>query len=345
MVKYSKRSIMFEELKEITYKKEAEFLSQYACFSKDTAGREREEESCPMRTEFQRDRDRIMHSKAFRRMKNKTQVFLAPEGDHYRTRMTHTLDVMQIARSISRVLRLNEDLTEAIALGHDLGHTPFGHTGERTLARLSGGRFKHNEQSVRVCEVIEKDGKGLNLTKEVKDGILNHRSSGNPSTLEGKVVMFADKIAYVNHDIDDAVRAKVLDPKQLPQQYLKIVGETPTKRINNTILSIYNKSNGQPFVEMENEMAEAMSQLRNFMFKNVYNEKAGNSENERADRLLELLFNKFMAEPQKMPEFFVLLLDKYDKTTVVCDYLASMSDTYAINLFNDLFVPQRWVVL
>ena len=228
---------MFEQMKEITYKKEAEFLSPYACFSQNTAGRDRPEESCPMRTEFQRDRDRIMHSKAFRRLKNKTQVFLAPQGDHYRTRMTHTLDVMQIARSIARVLRLNEDLTEAIALGHDLGHTPFGHAGERTLSRLSGGKFRHNEQSVRVCEVIEKDGRGLNLTKEVKDGILNHRSGGKPSTLEGKVVMFADKIAYVNHDIDDAIRAGVLKEGDLPKEYISVVGETPTKRINASLCS------------------------------------------------------------------------------------------------------------
>lgn len=336
---------MFEQMKEITYRKEAEFLSPYACFSKDTAGRDRPEESCPMRTEFQRDRDRIMHSKAFRRLKNKTQVFLAPQGDHYRTRMTHTLDVMQIARSIARVLCLNEDLTEAIALGHDLGHTPFGHAGERTLYRLSGGKFHHNEQSVRVCEVIEKDGKGLNLTKEVKDGILNHRSSGKPSTLEGKVVMFADKIAYINHDIDDAIRAGVLKEQDLPKEYISLVGETPTKRINNTILSIYEKSKDKPYVDMDENMARAISQLRKFMFENVYTEKSGNSENERADRLLEILFNRFDTYPEEMPQFFVSLLDKYDKVTVLCDYLASMSDTYAINLFNDLFVPKRWVGL
>ena len=336
---------MFEQMKEITYKKEAEFLSPYACFSQNTAGRDRPEESCPMRTEFQRDRDRIMHSKAFRRLKNKTQVFLAPQGDHYRTRMTHTLDVMQIARSIARVLRLNEDLTEAIALGHDLGHTPFGHAGERTLSRLSGGKFRHNEQSVRVCEVIEKDGRGLNLTKEVKAGILNHRSGGKPSTLEGKVVMFADKIAYVNHDIDDAIRAGVLKEGDLPKEYISVVGETPTKRINNTILAIYEKSSGKPFVEMDEKTATAMAELRKFMFQNVYTEKSGNSENERADRLLEILFNRFAAHPEEMPEFFVGLMDKYDKVTVICDYLASMSDTYAINLFNDLFVPKRWVVL
>lgn len=336
---------MFDLMKEITYKKEAEFLSPYACFSQNTAGREKEEESCPMRTEFQRDRDRIMHSKAFRRLKNKTQVFLAPKGDHYRTRMTHTLDVMQIARSIARVLCLNEDLTEAIALGHDLGHTPFGHAGERTLNRLSDGRFHHNEQSIRVCEVIEKDGRGLNLTREVKDGILNHRSGGSPSTLEGKVVMFADKIAYVNHDIDDAIRAGVLDPADLPKAYTAVMGDTATQRINNAILSIYNESKDKPFVKMDDKMADAMSNLRKFMFQNVYHEKSGNTENRRADRLLTILFDRFFAEPSQMPSFFVSLLDKYDKTTVVCDYLASMSDTYAISLFNDLFVPQRWVVL
>ena len=335
---------MFEELKRITYRKE-ELLSKYACKSDSTKGRVRDEEICPMRTEFQRDRDRIMHSKAFRRLKNKTQVFLAPEGDHYRTRMTHTLDVMQIARSIARVLRLNEDLVEAIALGHDLGHTPFGHTGERTLYRLSGGKFHHNEQSVRVCDIIEKNGRGLNLTYEVRDGILNHRSSGNPSTLEGKVVMFADKIAYINHDIDDAIRAKVLDPNTLPKEYMHIVGDRPTSRINNAILSIYKKSKDQPFVEMEDEMQVAMNKLRKFMFEHVYHEKGGNTENERANRLLETLFNKFYANPELMPKFFVSLLDQYDKTTVVCDYLASMSDTYAINLFNDMFVPQRWIVL
>lgn len=328
-------------MKETVYANERNTLCERAFLSENSAGRLKPLRPCPVRTDFMRDRDRIIHSKSFRRLMHKMQVFLAPEGDHYRTRLTHTLEVTQIARTLARALRLNEDLTEAAALGHDLGHTPFGHSGERALDRLCPNGFRHYEQSLRVADKLE----NLNLTVEVRDGMLNHSGASRASTLEGQLIKYADRIAYINHDIDDAIRAGVLKEGDLPKEYISVVGETPTKRINNTILAIYEKSSGKPFVEMDEKMATAMAELRKFMFQNVYTEKSGNSENERADRLLEILFNRFAAHPEEMPEFFVGLMDKYDKVTVICDYLASMSDTYAINLFNDLFVPKRWVVL
>jgi len=331
-------------VKDRTYKIEEMFLSKYAKKSIETIGRELPETPCPMRTDFQRDRDRIIHSKSFRRLKNKTQVFLSPEGDHYRTRLTHTLDVSQIARSIARSLSLNEDLAEAIALGHDLGHTPFGHAGERVLNTLSPYGFRHNEQSLRVVDVLENDGKGLNLTFEVRDGILNHKKTGKPATLEGFAVSLADRIAYVNHDIDDALRAGVLKYSDLPEKETKILGLTPRERINTLILSIYKESDGKNFVALEKDKAEALENMRSFMFEKVYVTKSSKIEEEKALRMISAMYNYFLSNKDKLPEFYISLLDRYKTEQVICDYLSTMSDKYAVYVFESLFVPKSWTL-
>jgi len=329
-------------LKERTYEIEKSFLSEYACFSDKTRGRERYEPPCEMRTEFQRDRDRIIYCKSFRRLKNKTQVFFSPEGDHYVTRLTHTLDVAQIARSLARVLALNEDLAEAIALGHDLGHTPFGHSGERILDKLSPNGFRHNEQSVRVVEVLEKDGAGLNLTYEVKDGILNHKKSGKPCTLEGKCVSLADRIAYINHDLDDAIRAGILTPDEVPKDISDILGKSSRERINTAISSVYRKSYGKNFVEPERDMNEASEKLRAFMFERVYLSDSARGEEEKAERMLTAMYSYFIKNTDKLPQSFLKLTEKYGEEQVVCDYLSSMTDRYAVYTFNKIFVPKGW---
>lgn len=334
-----------QSIKERTYAIEDAFLSPYACKSKDTLGRDREEEPCVMRTEFQRDRDRIIYCKSFRRLKNKTQVFFSPEGDHYITRLTHTLDVSQIARSIARTLSLNEDLAEAIALGHDLGHTPFGHSGERILDKLVPSGFRHNEQSVRVVEVLEKDGRGLNLTKEVKDGILNHPKSGTPATLEGKCVSYADRVAYINHDLDDAIRAGILTENDVPSSVKKILGNTSKERINTAISSIYRNSAGKNFVKMEGEVEEASEQLRSFMFERVYLSPTAKGEEEKAERMLTETYLYFVKNPEKLPPSYLKFLDKFSKEQVVCDYLSSMTDRYAVYTFNKIFVPKGWTFI
>lgn len=334
-----------QSIKERTYAIEDAFLSPYACKSKDTLGRDREEEPCVMRTEFQRDRDRIIYCKSFRRLKNKTQVFFSPEGDHYITRLTHTLDVSQIARSIARTLSLNEDLAEAIALGHDLGHTPFGHSGERILDKLVPAGFRHNEQSVRVVEVLEKDGRGLNLTKEVKDGILNHPKSGTPATLEGKCVSYADRVAYINHDLDDAIRAGILTENDVPSSVKKILGNTSKERINTAISSIYRNSAGKNFVKMESEVEEASERLRSFMFERVYLSPTAKGEEEKAERMLTETYLYFVKNPEKLPPSYLKFLDKFSKEQVVCDYLSSMTDRYAVYTFNKIFVPKGWTFI
>ena len=334
-----------QSIKERTYAIEDAFLSPYACKSKDTLGRDREEEPCVMRTEFQRDRDRIIYCKSFRRLKNKTQVFFSPEGDHYITRLTHTLDVSQIARSIARTLSLNEDLAEAIALGHDLGHTPFGHSGERILDKLVPAGFRHNEQSVRVVEVLEKDGRGLNLTKEVKDGILNHPKSGAPATLEGKCVSYADRVAYINHDLDDAIRAGILTENDVPSSVKKILGNTSKERINTAISSIYRNSAGKNFVKMESEVEEASERLRSFMFERVYLSPTAKGEEEKAERMLTETYLYFVKNPEKLPPSYLKFLDKFSKEQVVCDYLSSMTDRYAVYTFNKIFVPKGWTFI
>ncbi len=329
-------------MKDKTEKIESTFLSKYAVKSKDTVGRLRQEEPCPMRTDFQRDRDRIIHCKAFRRLKNKTQVFFSPEGDHYRTRLTHTLNVSQVARGIARALSLNEDLTEAIALGHDLGHTPFGHSGERILDKLNPKGFKHNLQSGRVVDYLENDGAGLNLTREVVDGIINHRKSDNPKTLEGKAVSLADRIAYINHDIDDAIKGGFITQNDLPKDAVELLGKTSRDRINTMLLSIYNESDGKNKVEMQQHVKEATEDLRNFLFANVYNDKTLRNEEMRADRMITALYEYYKKSPQNLPEFYIKRLNTDDIDTVLCDYISGMSDIYAVKTFNEIFVPKKW---
>lgn len=329
-------------MKSKTIEKENAYLSPFALKSTDTMGRLYQEQPCPMRTEFQRDRDRILHCKAFRRLKNKTQVFFSPEGDHYRTRLTHTLAVSQIARGIARALSLNEDLTEAIALGHDLGHTPFGHSGERTLKKLNPNGFEHNVQSGRVVDVLENEGKGLNLTREVVDGIVNHKLKCNPSTLEGKAVSLADRIAYINHDIDDAIVGGFITLDDIPKDITKLLGDSSRNRINTMIYSIFKNSDGQNKVEMEPEIADATMRLRSFMFERVYNDKTFREEETRADRMITALYDYYIKTPQALPEFYKKRLDIDETNTVLCDYISGMSDMYAVKTFTEIFVPKNW---
>ena len=332
-------------LNERTYAIEKAFLSPYATASKDTKGRLRPETPCAMRTDFQRDRDRLIYCKAFRRLKNKTQVFFSPEGDHYVTRLTHTLDVAQIARSIARTLSLNEDLAEAIALGHDLGHTPFGHSGERILNSLSPYGFEHNVQSLRVVDVLEKDGAGLNLTFEVRDGIVNHKKSGNPATLEGKCVSLADRIAYINHDLDDAVRAGILKLSDVPEDIISVLGTSSKERINTAITSVYNNSNGINDVKMDDSVAKASERLRSFMFERVYLTDSAKGEEENAERMLSAMYTYFLKNLKRLPETYVGLLEKYPEEKVVCDYLSSMTDRYALYIFKSIFIPKGWTFI
>lgn len=320
-------------------------LSPFATLSENSRGRDRKEAQCDIRPVFQRDRDRILHCKSFRRLMHKTQVFLAPRGDHYRTRLTHTLEVSQNARTIAKALRLNEDLVEAIALGHDLGHTPFGHAGERVLSEICQDGFKHNEQSVRVVEKLEKDGAGLNLTWEVRDGILNHQTSLMPSTLEGKIVRLSDKIAYINHDIDDAVRAHVLVEEDIPREYREILGETTRNRLNTFIHNIITNSQGKNDICMSKEVESAMKGLRGFMFKNVYTNPVAKGEETRAMELLERLFYYYMEHVEKMPTQYLNMLQQGEKKErVVCDYIAGMTDQYAIAKFEEFYIPKAWQV-
>ncbi len=323
---------------------EMKILSENATFSRNSKGREFDEEPCDLRTIFQRDRDRIIHSKAFRRLKHKTQVFIAPEGDHYRTRLTHTLEVAQIGRTVARALRLNEDLTEAIALGHDLGHTPFGHAGEYALDEICSLGFNHYNQSIRVVEKLENKGKGLNLSWEVRDGILNHPTKGSPNTLEGQIIRLSDKIAYINHDIDDAIRGKILNEKDLPITYTDVLGKTSKERINNMIHDIVKNSLNQDRIMMSSQMEKAMKELRDFMFTNVYiGSKAKDHENKAKNMLIQL-FLYFKEKPYILPEEYIDMIENEneDVERVVCDYIAGMTDRYAINKFTDLFIPNAW---
>ncbi len=295
-----------------------------------------------MRTAYQRDRDRVIHSKAFRRLKFKTQVFLSPEGDHYRTRLTHTLEVAQVARTLARCLRFNEDLTEAIALGHDLGHTPFGHIGERTLNDLLPDGFRHNEQGLRVVELLEHNGEGLNLTWEVRDGIIHHSGKGRPATPEGECVRRADRIAYLNHDLDDALRAGVLRPFELPEDLLKVLGHTHSQRINTMIVDIVRASEGQPHPVMSPLVENAMNELRAFMFERVYRDGWRDPEEKRCDYILRALFRYFCDHPSEMPEEFLLITYRDGLERGVADFLSGMTDRYATRLFTDLFVPSSF---
>lgn len=331
-------------IREEQEKREHLIFSPYASFSDESRGRDRDEEPCPMRTIYQRDRDRIIHCKTFRRLKHKTQVFLAPEGDHYRTRLTHTLEVAQIARSIARALNLNEDLTEAIALGHDLGHTPFGHAGERTLNSLCPMGFAHYKQSIRVVEFLEKDDQGLNLTWEVRDGILNHRTSGNPSTLEGKAVRLSDKIAYINHDIDDGIRAGILKESDIPSEYTDVLGNSTKERLNTMISDIIMNSIGKNDLVMSEPVRKAMTELRKFMFESLYLNPTAKSEEAKADKLITELYRYYVANTDKLPDTYKRFITEFDERPeqVVCDYIAGMSDQYSISKFQEIFVPKAW---
>ena len=331
-------------IREMLEQREREYLRPCATLSADTRGREVPEDECDIRPVFQRDRDRILHSKSFRRLKDKTQVFLTPEGDHYRTRLTHTLEVSQNARTIAKALRLNEDLVEAIALGHDLGHTPFGHAGERALDRVCPAGFKHNIQSKRVVEILEKDGKGLNLTWEVRDGILNHQTKSMPSTLEGKIVRLSDKIAYIHHDMDDAIRGRILSEDDIPKEIRNTLGDTTTKRLDHFIHDIITTSQDIDDIRMSDEIGQAMQELRAFMFENVYQNPKAKGEEIKAERLVENLYEYYYKNNHEMPNEYQMLLHERGESLerVTCDYISSMSDRFAIAVFNDLYMPDSW---
>ena len=331
-------------IREQTEAIERQILSPYAALSENSLGRDREEEPCTLRTCYQRDRDRILHCKAFRRLKHKTQVFLAPTGDHYRTRLTHTLEVAQIARTIARALRLNEDLTEAIALGHDLGHTPFGHAGERELNKLSPEGFSHYDQGLRVVERLEKDGRGLNLTKEVRDGIFEHRLNGTPITMEGKVVQLSDKIAYINHDIDDAMRAGLLTEEMLPPECTAVLGHSVRERLDTMVRGIIEPSIGKPSVSMKPRVQEAVAVLRNFMFEHIYLNSKPKEEEGKAQELVASLYRYYMEHNELLPREFVEAVWIWQESwsRAVCDYISGMTDDYAIAKYKELFLPKGW---
>ena len=318
--------------------REKDFLSQYAFKTSDTKGRDVPIAPCPNRTEFQRDRDRIIHSKSFRRLMHKTQVFIFPQDEHFRTRMTHTLEVSQIARIICRALRLNEDLVEAAALGHDLGHTPFGHSGEFAMQKFYSPDFRHYEQSVRVVEKLE----NLNLTWEVRDAILNHSGENEASTLEGKIIKLADRIAYINHDIDDAVRGGIISLDDIPKHLLNTLGRGHGERINNMVSAVISESMDKPYVKMRPDVWQATMELRSFLFDNVYKNKKAKEEEDKAIEMLRILFDYFVKNPKEMPEIYYKNTENESVERCVCDYISSMTDRYAIDLFRELYVPGMW---
>ena len=318
-------------------------LSKYATLSKNSKGRQRQEEQCDIRPVFQRDRDRILHSKSFRRLKDKTQVFLTPEGDHYRTRLTHTLEVSQNARTIAKALELNEELVEAIALGHDLGHTPFGHAGERALDEVCPLGFEHSEQSLRTVDVLEKNGQGLNLTYEVRNGILNHQTKGMPATLEGKIVRLSDKIAYIHHDMDDALRAGILTENDVPMAIREVIGSTTNERLSHFIHDIVTTSLGQNDILMSEPVAKAMKDLRQFMFEHVYTNPEAKSEEGKAETLMKTLYDYYLTHFDVLPREYQVMVDAGEaKERVVCDYVGAMTDRFAIAKYEELFIPKSW---
>lgn len=344
--------------REYVEEREKELLSPFATLSCKSRGRLREEEKCDIRTDFQRDRDRIIHSKAFRRLKHKTQVFIAPEGDHYRTRLTHTLEVSQIARTIGRALRLNEDLIEAIALAHDIGHTPFGHAGEDALDEIlrkyiPSAHFRHDEQGLRVVDFLEKNGEGLNLTYEVREGILYH-SKGMESlrdvlrekrtaTLEAQVVMVADRIAYINHDIDDAIRAGLINEDDIPLSCKRILGQTHSERIGKMVRDIIRESEGKPLISLSDEVLSAMEEMKDFLYERVYRHPLILTELAKAKRLLHQLFEFYMENPQLLPSFLLPPEAKVEELArAVCDFIAGMTDHYAYRMFTTYLLPHRW---
>lgn len=331
-------------IREQLEERERKNLSPYAMLSCSTKGRMKDEPQCDIRPVFQRDRDRILHCKAFRRLKQKTQVFLLPSGDHYRTRLTHTLEVSQNARTIARALRLNEDLVEAIALGHDLGHTPFGHAGERALNTVY--HFSHNRQSLRVVDCIEKEGKGLNLTWEVRDGILNHQTAGHPHTLEGQVLRISDKLAYIYHDMDDAIRGGILTEEDIPADIRNTLGGSCKVRLNKLIHDVIINSMDRPQICMSPTVERAMTDLRRFMFENVYLNPKAKGEEDKAVHMIEQLFEYYMKRPEALPQQFRNALENTDisREQVVCDHIAGMTDSYAVKKFQDYFVPESWKI-
>ena len=319
-------------------------LSRYAALSERSRGRRRPEPEDPLRPCYQRDRDRILHCKAFRRLKQKTQVFLSPEGDHYRTRLTHTLEVSQIARTIARALRLNEDLTEAIALGHDLGHTPFGHAGERALNKLCPGGFTHYRQSLRVVDSLEKDGRGLNLSWEVRNGIITHTTGAWARTLEGCAVRYADHIAFLNHDIEDAITAGVLSPEAIPADAVRVLGRTKSERITTMITDLVANTPGDR-MGFSSEVEDAYLLLKDFMYSTVYVDKEAKREEGKVDKLVGELYERLSANPSLMPTFYMQIAFNEGIDRAVADYISGMSDQFAVRLFEELFVPQKWHVL
>lgn len=332
-------------IREMAEQREEAYFSPYASLSSKSRGRDVDEPQCDIRPVYQRDRDRILHSKSFRRLKHKTQVFLQPQGDHYRTRLTHTLEVAQTGRTLARALRMNEDLVEAIALGHDLGHTPFGHAGESALNEVCPLGFTHYEQSIRIVEILEKKGRGLNLTWEVRDGIRNHRTAGHPSTLEGRIVRLSDKIAYINHDIDDAERAGILTEAEIPGEYREVLGSTIKERLNSLIHDIVIHSQGKDDILMSQEMEKAMRGMRAFMFEAVYRNPAAKEEEEKAKRLLVKLYDYYSSHLEALPEEYRMLINRGEREErVVCDYIAGMTDQYAMKKFSELYIPRAWQV-
>lgn len=333
-------------LREELEKREFDILSEKATKSAESRGRVYPEEKCDIRTEFQRDRDRIVHSKSFRRLMHKTQVFLAPEGDHFRTRLTHTIEVSQIARTIARALNLNEDLAEAIALGHDLGHTPFGHNGEEILDKIHPGGFKHNVQSLRVADIIEstQSRRGMNLTMEVRDGIVNHTGSELPFTLEGQIVRISDRIAYINHDIDDAIRSGVISSSDLPKYALEVFGASHRERIDNMVKDVIRNSDGQDIIKQSSEFKKNLDELRTFMFANVYKSSKVKREEDlnKVEVVISSLYEYFVKNINLLPDDMKLLAERDGKEEAVKDYVAGMTDRYALAVYTDLFVPKAW---
>lgn len=330
-----------DEIRLRTLENERKTISEYGTLCENTKGRLKDESECEIRTAFQRDRDRIIHCNAFRRLKHKTQVFLSPDSDHYRTRLTHTLEVSQIARTIAGALSLNENLTEAIALGHDLGHTPFGHAGERALNEIFPGGFKHYEQSLRVVDKIENSGKGLNLTYEVRDGIVCHTKGKEADTLEGRIVKLADRIAYINHDIDDAIRGEVICEANLPPDAVKILGRTKSERINTLVVSAVKNTKDE--LILDEDVKEAFDILHKFMFDRVYTNPVCKSEEVKAIKMVQMLYEFFVANPKELPNEYISIAWQEGTERAVCDYIAGMTDGYATKIFTKYFVPNGWI--
>ncbi len=343
---FSKKEDPKMKIRKQLEEREKKILSQYATLSMNSKGREREEKPCDIRPCFQRDRDRILYSKSFRRLKDKTQVFLSPDGDHYRTRMTHTLEVSQNARTIAKALKLNEDLAEAIALGHDLGHTPFGHAGERALNEVSPDGFRHNEQSLRIVEKLENYGAGMNLTWEVRDGILNHEMNLTPGTLEGKVVRLSDKIAYMHHDMDDAIRGGILKVEDVPEDLARVIGHSNGEWLDTFIHDIISNSMDKDNIQMSDEIYDAFHKLRRFMFERVYTNPIAKGQEGKVEDMIKILYGHYLNHVDKLPDYLKKLMDEGEtKERVVCDYVSSMTDRYAVSVFEEVYVPRSWGVL